>query len=137
MDIEVDPRVVWGLIQGNPRFADPFGEPAGYAIVEAEEGSNPGPLLARYRDKLGYAAANANALIQGAFRPEFLAFSGVDRRAVSSPEEMCRRLVFDSFVLNARDASVGSCLTNEAFLFGHFIECWWDCDWRLSFWRIC
>ena len=54
MDIEVDPRVVWGLIQGNPRFADPFGEPAGYAIVEAEEGSNPGPLLALYRDKLGY-----------------------------------------------------------------------------------
>ena len=91
----------------------------------------------RYLDRLRYAVANADALIAGAFRREFYDFYGVDRDKVHSPEEMCRGLVFDSFVLDARNGSAGACLTNSRFLFGHFIECWWDGDWRLRSVCIC
>ena len=90
-----------------------------------------------YLDKLKEAADNADALIKGAFRPEFFDFYGVDQKAAGSPEELCRRLIFDSFVLDLSNASVGACLSNRELLFGHFIECWWDRDWKVLSLYIC
>ena len=117
---DVDPQAVQSVLGGHSRFASPFAEPNGYSIL-AEEGFQ----------------INADALIRGAFRPEFFGFYGIDREAVGSPEEMCSRLVFDSFVLDLSNASVGACLSNREFLFGHFIECWWDRDWKVLSLTIC
>ena len=131
---DVDPRLVQSVLGGHSRFASPFAEPNGYSIL-AEEGT---PVtetaVALYLDKLREAVKNADALIRGAFRPEFF---GIDREAVGSPEEMCSRLIFDSFVLDLSNASVGACLSNREFLFGHFIECWWDRDWKVLSLTIC
>lgn len=137
MLLDVDAQMAQNIIGGCERFADPFAEPAGYAIVEVEEGADPGPLLELYKSRLRYAAANADALIAGAFRREFYDFYGVNRNKVSSPEEMCQGLCFDSFVLDLRNDCVGACLTNNSFLFGHFIQCWWDGDWQVVSLEIC
>ena len=134
---DIAPWLVREITGGSGRFADPFAEPNGYSIVEAEDEAALLAARGRYLDRLRYAVANADALVTGAFRREFYDFYGVDRAKVCSPEEMCRGLVFDSFVLDARDGSVGACLTNSRFLFGHFIECWWDGDWRLRSVCIC
>ena len=131
MSEDIAPWLVREITKGSRRFAGPFAEPNGYSIVEAEDEVALLAARGRYLDWLRYAVANADALIAGAFRREFYDFYGVDRDKVHSPEEMCRGLVFDSFVLDARNGSAGACLTNGRFLFGHFIECWWDGDWRL------
>lgn len=137
MLVDVDARIAQEAIGRCERFADPFAEPAGYAIVEVEEGADLGPLMERYKSRLRYAAANADALIAGAFRREFYDFYGVDRGRVTSPEEMCRGLRFDSFVLDMRNGWVEACLSNDSFLFGHYIECWWDDRWQVVFLDIC
>lgn len=134
---DIAPWLVREITKGSRRFAGPFAEPNGYSIVEAEDEVALLAARGRYLDRLRYAVANADALIAGAFRREFYDFYGVDRDKVHSPEEMCRGLVFDSFVLDARNSSAGACLTNSRFLFGHFIECWWDGDWRLRSVCIC
>ena len=41
------------------------------------------------------------------------------------------------FILDLSNASVGACLSNREFLFGHFIECWWDWDWKVLSLTIC
>ena len=110
---DIAPWLVREITKGSRRFAGPFAEPNGYSIVEAE-------------DEVALLAARGR-----------YDFYGVDRDKVHSPEEMCRGLVFDSFVLDARNGSAGACLTNSRFLFGHFIECWWDGDWRLRSVCIC
>ena len=137
MSEDIAPWLVREITKGSRRFAGPFAEPNGYSIVEAEDEVALLAARGRYLDRLRYAVANADALIAGAFRREFYDFYGVDRDKVHSPEEMCRGLVFDSFVLDARNGSAGACLTNSSFLFGHFIECWWDGDWRLRSVCIC
>ena len=134
---DIAPWLVREITKGSRRFAGPFAEPNGYSIVEAEDEVALLAARGRYLDRLRYAVANADALIAGAFRREFYDFYGVDRDKVHSPEEMCQGLVFDSFVLDARNGSAGACLTNSRFLFGHFIECWWDGDWRLRSVCIC
>ncbi len=50
-----------------------------------------------YYDKLRYAVQNAEKLVNEMFREEFYDFYGVDKNAVSSPEQMKTELVFDSF----------------------------------------
>ena len=134
---DVSPQAVQPVLGEHGRFASPFAEPNGYSIL-AEEGT---PVtetaVALYLDKLREAVKNADALIRGAFRSEFFGFYGINRKAVGSPEEMCSRLVFDSFILDLSNASVGACLSNSDFLFGHFIECWWDWDWKVLSLSIC
>ena len=137
MSEDIAPWLVREITKGSGRFAGPFAEPNGYSIVEAEDEVALLAARGRYLDRLRYAVANAAALFAGAFRLGFYDFYGVDRDKVHSPEEMCRGLVFDSFVLDARNGSAGACLTNSRFLFGHFIECWWDGDWRLRSVCIC
>ena len=137
MSEDIAPWLVREITKGSGRFAGPFAEPNGYSIVEAEDEVALLAARGRYLDRLRYAVANADALIAGAFRREFYDFYGVDRDKVHSPEEMCRGLVFYSFVLDARNGSAGACLTNSRFLFGHLIECWWDGDWRLRSVCIC
>lgn len=122
---------------GHSRFADPFAEPNGYSILTEEGAAVDEAAAAHYLDKLREAVSRADALVEGAFRPGFFDFYGVDRAKVSSPEEMCRRLVFDSFVLDVKNDSVGGCLSNERFMFGHYIECWWDRDWQVMCSLIC
>ncbi len=134
---DVSPQAVQPVLGEHGRFASPFAEPNGYSIL-AEEGT---PVtetaVALYLDKLREAVKNADALIRGAFRSEFFGFYGINRKAVGSQEEMCSRLVFDSFILDLSNASVGACLSNSEFLFGHFIECWWDWDWKVLSLTLC
>lgn len=134
---DIDPQAVQEVLGAHRRFVSPFADPPGYALLAEEGTAVDGAAAAGYLDRLREAVKNADALIAGAFRREFYDFYGVDRGKVRSPEEMCRRLVFDSFVLDAGDGSVGACLTNSSFLFGHFIDCRWDRDWRLVSSRIC
>lgn len=135
MSVDMDPREIWKIIGGNRRFADPFSDFPGYYIIGTE---TPGEeVKARYIEKLSYAADNADILIEAAFRPEYFGFYGVDQKAAGSPEEMCRRLVFDSFVLDVQNASVGTCLSNDEFMFGHYIECWWNGNWQVIYSLIC
>lgn len=134
---DLDPRLVRSVLGGNRRFADPFAEPNGYSVLGEEDAAVDEAAVACYLDRLKEAADNADALVEKAFRPEFFDFYGVDRAKVSSPEEMCRRLVFDSFVLDLKSTWVGACLSSREFLFGHFIECWWDRDWNLLSCSIC
>lgn len=70
--------------------------------------------------------------IEGAFDNEFYNFYGVNRNIVRSPYEMCSELYFDSFVSDIRDNSIGTCLTNDRFMFGHFIEVQWDNEWKIK-----
>ena len=134
---DVDPQAVQPVLGGHSRFASPFAEPNGYSILAEEGFQIKETAVVLYLDKLREAVKNADALIRGAFRPEFFGFYGINRKAVGSPEEMCTRLVFDSFVLDLSNASVGACLSNREFLFGHFIECWWDRDWKVLSLTIC
>lgn len=126
---DMDPEAVQAVVGGHRRFADPFAEPNGYSIL-TEAGAASEAAREDYFRRLRYAAAHADALIAGAFRREFYDFYGVDRDRVSSPEEMCRGLRFDSFVLDSEKGLAGACLSSGRFLFGHYIECWWDRDWR-------
>lgn len=81
--------------------------------------------------KLTYAVRNADILIGGAFDDGFYNFYGINRDIVRSPSEIADQLYFDSFVLNIKDNSIGACLSNSEFMFGHFIEVRWDNDWKL------
>ena len=71
---------------------------------------------------------------QQAFKQEFY---GVDKRTVKSPEDMCSHLIVESFVLNAEDMNIGSCLSNSSFMYGHYIDCLWDNNWNLIYSDIC
>ena len=74
---------------------------------------------------------NIDRLIQQAFKPEFYDGYGVNKKLITSSEEMCRQLVVDSFVLYINDDSIGSYLSNSRFMFGHFIDCLWSDNWSL------
>lgn len=127
---DVDSQMVWEVLGGHESFASPFDEFSGYSILLEEGTAAEEALVALYLDKLGEAVSQVHRLLREAFRPEYFDFYGVDREAAGSPEEMRRRLVFDSFVLSGKDAWVGACLSNKSFMFGHFIECWWNRDWK-------
>ncbi len=75
-----------------------------------------------YYDKLRYAVQNAEKLVNEMFREEFYDFYGVDKNAVSSPEQMKTELVFDSFTMDIDDMSIAVYFSNKSFMFGHFID---------------
>ena len=78
-------------------------------------------FITLYYEKLQYAVYNADDLIKSAFDDRFYSFYGVDRSLVNSPAQMCSELYFHSFVMTSEDQIISSCLTNERFMFGHFI----------------
>ena len=138
--IDLDVLKVLELVKDCKRFASPFNDPYGYYIWvtprKTVDGRNEG-LVRFYLQKLKYAVTFADSLIQNAFQPEFYEFYGVNHAMVKSPEDMCQQLIFDSFVLISEKRTINACLSNEVFMFGHYIEFCWDYDWNLMYWDIC
>lgn len=124
--------ILFKIIGENKRFCDPYDNPESYYIWSDAKEKTDIQFIDLYYKKLEYAVCNANNLIEGAFDNEFYNFYGVNRSIVKSPYEMCSELYFDSFVLDIRDNSIGTCLTNEKFMFGHFIEVQWDNEWKIK-----
>ncbi|MBQ5331983.1 MAG: hypothetical protein J6K92_01790 [Oscillospiraceae bacterium] len=119
------------IIGESKRFCSPYDTPESYYFICDDEEKTDSQLINLYYDKLKYAVSNADKLIEGAFDNEFYNFYGVNRNIVKSPDEMCSELYFDSFVLDIKDNSIGTCLSNSRFMFGHFIEVWWDSEWKM------
>ncbi len=135
--VDVDAYMVQKIIGSNRRFVSPFREPIGYYVIGLQADSMDEEILNLYCNKLKYASVNADVLIQKAFHPQYFEFYGLNKKSVTSPDEMCRLLFFDSFVLDVKDKSIQACLTNDNFMFGHFIDCYWDSEWNVVYSYIC
>lgn len=138
--MEPDAVKVLEIIKGSKRFSDPLSDPCGYYIWTVPQLIMEGrkeAVLQFYQEKLRYASIQADAIIQNAFQPVFYEFYGVDRTVIESPEDMCRQLIFDSFVLVTEHKTINACLSNDVFMFGHYIESCWDYDWNLMYSQIC
>lgn len=137
----VDADKVAEIIGNHPGFESPFRGPRRYYICSsdsAEQDENiPVDAVELYWQKLAYAVEHTAELFEKAFQPDFYNFYGVKRDKLVSPEEMCRQLVFDSFVLFVKEREIGACLSNSNFMFGHFIEARWDDEWNLIYSGIC
>lgn len=126
--------IIFEIIGNNKRFRSPYNEPQGYTIIDRIDRLNEEfeiELINLYYEKLRYAACHADKLIESAFDDKFYNFYGVDRTFVSSPAQMCSELYFDSFVMTSEDYIISSCLSNEKFMFGHFIEVSWNSNWKI------
>lgn len=128
--MNIDLRIVSGIVGGNIRFTDPSEDGYGYYIFVGDSGIR-AEDVSLYYEKLGYAAENADRLIAAGFREEFFVFYGVDREKAVSPESMRNRLIFDSFVLVPPKKTIEFCVSNPEFMLGHFIEYVWSYDWVL------
>ena len=118
------------IIGESKRFCSPFDEPESYYIVGGDIENLDSQLINLYYERLVYAVCNADYLIESAFDNVFYNFYGLTRNIVTSPNEMSSQLYFDSFVLDIKDNSIDTCLSNDRFMFGHFIEVWWNRDWK-------
>ena len=136
--MDMDVFKVSEIIGDNNRFISPFNEPCGYYIVECG-GHIDEKAIELYWEQLKYAEKNIDRLVEQGFLHSFYEFYGVNKRLVESSADMCRRLIIESFVLLLQDNTikVGCCLSNSEFMFGHYIECEWDCDWNLIYSDIC
>ena len=129
--MDIDMERVLDIIGGNPRFTDPSADETGYYIfangniIRAEH-------VSLYYEKLAYAAENADSLIAEGFQKEFFRFYGVNSEKAVSPESMCKRLIFDSFILVPEIRTIECCVSNPYFMSGHFIEYVWNHDWILQ-----
>ena len=130
----LDKKILYQIVGGNSRFANPFNNPESYFIVNLYTAEETYLVngIERYYDKLRYAVNHADRLIEGAFDDTFYNFYGVNKKQVKSPAQMCSRLQFDSFSLNMEDNSTCAYLSNHQFMFGHFIEVLWDSDWNVK-----
>ena len=124
-------------IGDNQRFISPFCKPCGYYILIKENKIISNISIQIYWEKLKYMSQNIDILIQNAFKPEFYGFYGVDQNLIASSDEMCQQLIVDSFVFDTNDNSIGCCLSNPEFMFGHFIDCLWSDSWNLIYSYIC
>lgn len=132
----VDANRVAEVIVDNPRFRSPFSAPPGYYIcadVLMSDAEISAEVVEEYWKKLAYAVEHAEELIKGAFRPYFYDFYGVDKEQIGSPEEMRNQLMFESFVLAVKEKEISAYLTNNEFMFGHFIDVSWDDEWNLIY----
>jgi len=118
------------IIGDSKRFYSPFEEPENYYLYG---GNVDEKSISLYYEKLSYAVKNSEHLIESAFCKEYYELYGINKNLVRSSNEMRNELIFDSFVLYVEDGSIGSCLTNERFMFGHFIEVRWNIDWTLRY----
>ena len=142
--MDMDAHKVNEIIKNNPRFASPFTEGCGYYISEVNdegivEKITDKRFVELYWTQLQYAEKNIDVLVQKGFQACFFDFYGVNKGVVKSPNDMCQRLRVDTFVLIIRNnvATIASCLSNDEFMFGHFIEYQWDCDWNMLSSYIC
>ena len=135
--MEMNAPKVKDIIGDNPRFHFDENEPYGYYICSEENQTIRDTSILKYWEKLKYMSENADFLIQQAFQASFYDFYGVNRKFIASSEEMCQQLIVDSFVLYAHDDSIGCCLSNSRYMFGHFIECLWNVHWALIYSTIC
>ena len=119
------------IIGDNRRFISPFEDFSAYDIVD-ENIKMTAELEELYFDKLKYAVNNAEALLTEAFSEDLFGFYGVNKAKVNSPDEMLAGLIFESFVLVPERKSIECCVSNPEFMFGHFIELIWDCEWKLQ-----
>ena len=126
------------IIGNNHRFISPFADPYRYYIWESGEHIDE-KAIEFYWKQLKYAEKNVDLLIQQGFNSSFYDESCVNKKIVKSPADMCQRLIFESFVLNLQDNTnkIGCCLSNDEFMFGHFIDCEWDCNWNLIYSYFC
>ena len=125
--MDLNANEVFKIIGNNRRFTSPFEIFSAYYIV-----GDFGEYRELYFDKLKYAVNHADSLLGQAFCEDFFDFYGVDKTKVSSPEEMLDGLIFDSFVLVPEQETIGCCVSNQEFMFGHFIEIIWDYNWNLQ-----
>lgn len=136
MDLKIDK--ICEIVCSSKRFISPYSDPEPYYIYGSDFGDNCKIDIENlYYEKLRYAVKNAENLVNQAFNDDFYSFYGVDRTAVSTPEQMCSELRFDSFTMNFNDKSVCIYFSNERFMFGHFIEAVWDNNWNLNCSGIC
>ena len=130
--MKLDKELINSIIHGNRRFLSAYSDPDPYFMYtrkgyteDFEE-----KIIDIYYDKLRYAVQNAEKLVNEMFREEFYDFYGVDKNAVSSPEQMRSELVFDSFTMDIDDMSIAVYFSNKRFMRGHFIDARWDADWN-------
>ena len=130
--MKLDKDHINSIIHGNSRFLSAYSDPDPYFMYtrkgyteDFEE-----KIIDIYYDKLRYAVQNAEKLVNEMFREEFYDFYGVDKNAVSSPEQMRSELVFDSFTMDIDDMSIVVYFSNKRFMRGHFIDARWDADWN-------
>lgn len=122
------------IIQDNRRFLSAYSDPDPYFMYTRKGYTEDfdKKIIDIYYEKLRFAVQNAEKLVNEMFREEFYDFYGVDKNAVSSPEQMRSELIFDSFTMDVDDLSVAVYFSNERFMQGHFIDARWDADWNFS-----
>jgi len=122
--VDIDPDKVFEIIGDNPGFVSPCSEPYGYYMYfsahDREQDIDKNACETLYLSKLRYAGKARDTLIKEALR----SLSG----RINVTEDT--RLVFDSFVLALDDKEIACCLSNSDFMFGHYIECRWNYDWK-------
>ncbi len=130
--MKLDKDHINSIIHGNSRFLSAYSDPAPYFMYTRKGYTEDfeKKIIDIYYDKLRYAVQNAEKLVNEMFREEFYDFYGVDKNAVSSPEQMKSELVFDSFTMDIDDMSIAVYFSNKSFMFGHFIDARWDADWN-------
>lgn len=127
--MNVDKEKVKFLIGGNKRFQNPYTLPESYYIWGNED-----DFTEIYFEKLKYAVENADMLIKSATEKVAYAF---EIQFDISFQKLCSQLIFDSFVLVPSENMICACITNEKFMFGHFIDVSWDLDFNLLLSTIC
>ena len=136
--MKLDKDHINNIIHENSRFRSAFSDPDPYFMYTRKGYTEDfdKKIIDIYYDKLRYAVQNAEKLVNEMFREEFYDFYGVDKNAVSSPEQMRSELIFDSFTMDIDDLSVAVYFSNERFMRGHFIDARWDADWNFNFYWI-
>lgn len=132
--MRLDKDILFGIVEGNGRFIDPFEVPEPYFILDAHgiDEDHDAKIITLYYERLRYAVDHADLLIEGVFDDRFYDLYGVDRDLIGSPAQMCSELYFDPFSLDIEDYSVCAYLSNRQFMFGHFIEVMWDSGWEVK-----
>lgn len=128
--------IIFGIVGNNKRFVNPYDEPSSYYIFDNMNHLNKEfdiELINLYYEKLRYAVSHADSFIKDAFDDRFYNFEGVNKTLVKSPTQMCSELFFDSFVMFSENKNIVSCLSNNRFMFGHFIEVSWDSNWNIEY----
>ena len=130
--MKLDKDHINSIIHGNSRFLSAYSDPDPYFMYTLKGYTEDfeKKIIDIYYDKLRYAVQNAEKLVNEMFREEFYDFYGVDKNAVSSPEQMRSELVFDSFTMDIDDMSIAVYFSNKRFMCGHFIDARWDADWN-------
>lgn len=126
------------IICNHHRFINPYDYTEPYTILNAVDPLNEDfdvEIINRYYERLRYAVSHADELIRNAFVDSFYDTYFINKEIVKSPAQMCSKLIFESFVMYRDYQTIGACLSNNLFMFGHFIDVTWGSDWNtISVW---